>query len=116
MPFILFTGRGREEVVIEAINNGANFYLQKGGNPVAQYTELAHKIRIAVNEKRAEDQLTDSQRRIDDMTNFPPDAVFGVHSTGTVTACNQATEEMPGGPDPGQLPPVKIRIYSPVHP
>ena len=28
-PFILFTGRGREEVVIEAINNGAEAYLQK---------------------------------------------------------------------------------------
>ena len=31
-PFILFTGKGREEVVIEAINNGAAFYLQKGGS------------------------------------------------------------------------------------
>ncbi|NLD99668.1 MAG: response regulator, partial [Fibrobacter sp.] len=31
IPFILFTGKGREEVVIEAINNGADFYLQKGG-------------------------------------------------------------------------------------
>jgi len=30
IPFILFTGRGREEVVIEALNNGATFYLQKG--------------------------------------------------------------------------------------
>jgi DNA-binding response OmpR family regulator len=29
IPFILFTGKGREEVVIEAINNGADFYLQK---------------------------------------------------------------------------------------
>src|SRR5271157_1088190 len=27
VPFILFTGRGREEVVIEAINNGVDFYL-----------------------------------------------------------------------------------------
>lgn len=27
IPFILFTGRGREVVVIEAINNGADFYL-----------------------------------------------------------------------------------------
>ncbi|RPI35677.1 MAG: response regulator, partial [Methanoregulaceae archaeon] len=33
ISFILFTGRGREEVVIQAINNGANFYLQKGGDP-----------------------------------------------------------------------------------
>ena len=32
IPFILFTGRGREEVVIQAINSGADFYLQKGGN------------------------------------------------------------------------------------
>ena len=33
IPFILFTGRGREEVVIEALNSGADFYLQKGGDP-----------------------------------------------------------------------------------
>jgi CheY-like chemotaxis protein len=25
-PFILFTGKGREEVAMEALNNGANFY------------------------------------------------------------------------------------------
>ena len=33
IPFILFTGKGREEIAIEAINNGADFYLQKGGDP-----------------------------------------------------------------------------------
>jgi len=32
IPFILFTGKGREDVAIEAINNGADFYLRKGGN------------------------------------------------------------------------------------
>ena len=51
IPFILFTGRGREEVVIEAINNGADFYLQKGGEPKSQFTELSHKIRQAVRRK-----------------------------------------------------------------
>ena len=35
VPFILFTGRGREEVVIEAFNNGADLYVQKGGDPIA---------------------------------------------------------------------------------
>ena len=39
VPFILFTGRGREEVVIEAINNGVDFYLQKGGDPKAQFAD-----------------------------------------------------------------------------
>jgi DNA-binding response OmpR family regulator len=33
IPFILFTGKGREEVVIKALNCGADFYLQKGGDP-----------------------------------------------------------------------------------
>ena len=48
LPFILFTGRGREAVVIQAINEGADFYLQKGGDPTAQFAELAHKVRQAV--------------------------------------------------------------------
>ena len=32
IPFILFTGRGREEIVIQAINSGADFYPRKVGN------------------------------------------------------------------------------------
>jgi len=58
VPFILFTGRGREEVVIQAINNGATFYIQKGGDPTAQFMELAHKIRQAVSRVRAERELS----------------------------------------------------------
>lgn len=57
IPFILFTGRGREEVVIEAINNGADFYLQKGGDPKAMFSELGHKIRQAVRRRKIEDEL-----------------------------------------------------------
>jgi PAS domain S-box-containing protein len=57
IPFILFTGRGREEVVIDAINSGADFYLQKGGDPAAQFAELGHKISQAVSRRRAEHAL-----------------------------------------------------------
>ena len=63
LPFILFTGRGREEIVIQAINNGADFYLQKGGDPTAQFAELAHKIRQAVARKRTELALRESEKR-----------------------------------------------------
>jgi CheY-like chemotaxis protein len=58
IPFILFTGRGREEVVIQAINNGANFYLQKGGDVTSQFAELRHKILTAVEHRRADTQVT----------------------------------------------------------
>lgn len=53
LPFILFTGRSREEVAIQALNEGADFYLQKGGDTKAQFVELAHKIRRAVERRRA---------------------------------------------------------------
>jgi PAS domain S-box-containing protein len=57
VPFILFTGRGREEIVIEAINNGATYYIQKGGDPKSQFAELDHKIREASRRRQAEENL-----------------------------------------------------------
>ncbi|MEA2033895.1 MAG: PAS domain S-box protein, partial [Euryarchaeota archaeon] len=57
-----FTGKGREDVVIEAINEGANFYLQKGGQPKAQFAELSHKIRQAISHKQAQEALSASEQ------------------------------------------------------
>ncbi|MFH0967514.1 MAG: PAS domain S-box protein, partial [Methanobacteriota archaeon] len=56
-PFIIFTGKGREEVVIEALNHGADFYLQKGGQPSSQFAELANQIQYAVSRKRTDTDL-----------------------------------------------------------
>jgi len=63
IPFIIFTGKGREEIVIEAINNGVDSYIQKGGNPRAQFAELAEKIRQIVRRTRAERALKESEAR-----------------------------------------------------
>ena len=67
LPFILFTGKGREEVVIQAINSGADFYLQKGGEPKAQFAELAHKVKSAAYRKMAEEQLN---KTVDELKRF----------------------------------------------
>ena len=58
LPFILFTGRGREEVVIRAFNNGATFYLQKGGDPGSQFAELAKKVILAAGQYRTKLKIT----------------------------------------------------------
>ena len=57
IPFIIFTGKGREEIAIQAFENGADFYLQKGGEPKSQFADLSHKIRKAVDHRRAEMQI-----------------------------------------------------------
>ena len=96
IPFILFTGKGREEVVIAAINNGADFYIQKGGEPKAQYAELAHKLRQAITRVRAEKALLESEKRLTDIINFLPDATMAIDTKGTVIAWNRAMEEITG--------------------
>jgi len=90
IPFILFTGRGREEVVIEAINNGADFYLQKGGQPRAQFAELAHKVRQAVQRKRAEILLQKSEERYRSVVNDQTEMICRFTPDGTVTFTNEA--------------------------
>ena len=66
-PFILFTGRGREDVVIQAINNGADFYIQKGGDPSAQFAELVYKLKIAVDRKFKNDEIIRKNKELRDI-------------------------------------------------
>ena len=50
VPFIVFTGRGREEVVIKALNYGADYYVNKYGKPEKVYKELADGITKSVKD------------------------------------------------------------------
>lgn len=68
IPFILFTGRGKESVVIEALDSGADFYIQKGGDPQSQFRYLAQKMNISYerfNQKRELDTFLDIVRGMD---------------------------------------------------
>lgn len=75
-PFIIFTGKGREDVVIEALNEGADFYLQKGGDPKSQFAELHKKIEYAVQKRLAEIKLKESEEIYR--------AIFETTGTGTI--------------------------------
>jgi len=75
-PFILFTGRGREEVVIQAINSGVDFYLQKGGDHRAQFAELVHKVKSAASSKKADDALRKSEEQFRSLAESTPDYIM----------------------------------------
>ncbi|MFC7187762.1 PAS domain S-box protein [Halorubrum yunnanense] len=53
LPFILFTGKGSEDVASDAISAGVTDYLQKGGGPDL-FELLANRIVNAVDRRRAE--------------------------------------------------------------
>jgi PAS domain S-box-containing protein len=84
LPFIIFTGKGQENIVIEALNAGADFYIQKGEDPKVQFVDLGNKIRQAVRRSTAERALRASEERfrnvVEDQTElisrFKPDGVL----------------------------------------
>ena len=56
LPFILFTGKGSEEIASEAISAGVTDYLQKGGGADG-YEMLANRVSNALSRQRAEADL-----------------------------------------------------------
>jgi PAS domain S-box-containing protein len=63
LPFILYTGKGSEEVASEAISAGVTDYLQKG-HGTGQYAVLANRIENAVATYHARRELADRERRL----------------------------------------------------
>jgi len=97
IPFILFTGRGREEVVIEAINHGVDFYLQKGGDPRSQFAELGHKIRKAVNTRYAISALRMENEKNRGLMDHANDAIFIADTTtGMLVDANRKARDLIG--------------------
>ncbi|WP_340100666.1 PAS domain S-box protein [Salinibaculum salinum] len=62
LPFVLFTGKGSEEIASEAISAGVTEYLQKG-TATEQYTVLANRVERAVSEHRARTRQAETERR-----------------------------------------------------
>ncbi len=58
IPFIIVTGKGTEEIAINAFENGADFYLQKCGEPRIQFIDLRSKVKKAVERRQPDKQVT----------------------------------------------------------
>jgi PAS domain S-box-containing protein len=93
-PFIIFTGRGREEVVINALNAGADFYIQKGGAPRAQFAELTHKIKKAAERKRTEYALERSNSVLRATLESTADGIMVSDPNGRITIFNNKFLQM----------------------
>jgi PAS domain S-box-containing protein len=76
LPFIIFTGRGREEIAIKALNLGADGYVNKHGKPNVVYAELMHVIRAAIERAKARVAVEESEKVCRLLLEHCPVAIF----------------------------------------
>jgi PAS domain S-box-containing protein len=75
LPFILYTGKGSEEVASDAITAGVTDYLQKGSG-TSQYTILANRIENAVAQRRAEAEVEQTRQQLAEVTENVTDCIW----------------------------------------
>jgi PAS domain S-box-containing protein len=75
LPFILYTGKGSEEIASEAISAGVSEYLQKGSG-TSQYTVLANRVRNVVDQYRSQQAIKDTERKLAELAERTDDILF----------------------------------------
>jgi PAS domain S-box-containing protein len=95
IPFILFTGKGSEEIAADAISAGATDYIQKEGD-TSQYTVLANRIENLVAQYRATQQSKRANRRRRRTLERITDGFSEMDSDLTLTDVNRQAAELIG--------------------
>ncbi|MHA1198992.1 MAG: PAS domain S-box protein, partial [Candidatus Heimdallarchaeaceae archaeon] len=95
-PFIILTGKGREEVAIHALNLGADYYLKKGSDAKSQFTELIHIINKITHLKDIEKALFESETRFRELVEKTNDGLIIQNQKGIFTYVNNKFCEILG--------------------
>ncbi len=76
IPLILFTGKGREEVAIKALNLGADGYFNKQGSPETVYGELSHSIKLIVERNKTKIAFHEQKTRFTKLASQTPGMLY----------------------------------------
>jgi len=90
VPFVLYTGKGSEEIASQAINAGVTGYFQKGGPE--QLRRLANRVDQAVEEYRTK-AIAERYSTVIEALGYP---VYVVDETGEFRFVNEPFAELTG--------------------
>ncbi|TKX57669.1 PAS domain S-box protein [Halorubrum sp. SS7] len=90
VPFVLYTGKGSEEIASQALNAGVTGYFQKGGPE--QLRRLANRVDQAVEEHRTK-EIADRYSTVIEALGYP---VYVVDDTGVFRFVNEPFAELTG--------------------
>ena len=75
LPFILYTGKGSEEIASDAISAGVTDYLQKESG-TGQYTVLANRISNAVEQYHSRQAVQETEQKLSELAERTDDILF----------------------------------------
>lgn len=90
-PFILFTGKGSEEIASEAITAGVDDYLQKSFGS-GEYTLLANRVRNAVQKYRSEQSAAHTRRFFSKLIEHSTDVIPVIGADGSIRYVSPSSE------------------------
>lgn len=89
-PFVLYTGKGSEEIASRALNAGVTGYFQKGGPD--QQRRLANRVRQAIEESRTQ-AVADRYSTVMEALGYP---IYVVDGDGRFEFVNEPFAELTG--------------------
>lgn len=95
IPFILFTGKGSEEIASKAISAGVTDYLQKETG-ASQYSVLANRLANVVEKDRTRQQLRESEQKFSKLVENSSDFISIVSTEGRFEYVSPSCEHIIG--------------------
>ena len=95
LPFILFTGKGSEEIASEAISKGVTDYIQKQRDS-SQYSVLANRLQNAIQQARATEAVEQSEEWFSTLVENSSDVICLVDENARFKYLSPAAERVLG--------------------
>ncbi|MFH0966221.1 MAG: response regulator [Methanobacteriota archaeon] len=96
IPFIIQTGQGDEVNAIEALQNGADYFLEKGSEGTLQYLAFTQIINLLISKHRTEERLKKSEVKNKNLLELNSDGIVYVNKEGLIQEVNRPFIEITG--------------------
>jgi PAS domain S-box-containing protein len=91
--FVLVTGKRLAHIAMDALNNGADFFIQKGPNTAKDLENLIGFIRTHIPEKNAGNEIAEWERFYHSVVESTPDLLCRMLADGTFIYTNETCQQ-----------------------
>ncbi|HUV61876.1 MAG TPA: PAS domain S-box protein [Thermoplasmata archaeon] len=95
-PFVVVTGKGREDVAVDALNSGADLYIQKSLDLKALFAEISTTVKSLADKKRAERSLLKERDFLSRIIDMNAVGIAAFDLSGRIVIWNPGMEMLSG--------------------